>query len=106
MEDPAQSGFLFVLTPEKLPILETERAVQALGEAGIPVVATLVNRVIPANADGAFLQRRRDQEAQYLQQIEASFAALPRPQLPWLETDVQDIPALEQVAALLAAQGF
>ena len=106
LEDPAQSGFMFVLTPEKLPILETERAVQALGEAGIPVVATLVNRVIPANADGAFLQRRRDQEAQYLQQIEASFAALPRPQLPWLETDVQDIPALEQIAALLAAQGF
>ncbi len=106
LEDPALSGFMFVLTPERLPILETERAVMALGNAGIPVVATLVNRVIPTEADGAFLQRRRDQEAQYLQQIETAFAALPRPQLPWLETDVQDIPALEQVAALLAAQGF
>ncbi|WP_425221168.1 ArsA family ATPase [Pseudomonas sp.] len=106
LEDPVQSGFLFVLTPERLPILETERAVSALSEAGIPVVATLVNRVIPGDADGDFLRRRRDQEAQYLRQIEQAFAALPRPQLPWLETDVQDIPALEQVAALLARQGF
>ncbi|MEH6567066.1 MAG: ArsA family ATPase [Halopseudomonas sp.] len=106
LQDHQQSGFLFVLTPERLPILETARAVSALQSVNIPVVAALVNRVIPGDADGQFLQRRREQEASYLQRIEEELGHLPRPQLPWLETDVQGLEILQQIAEQLAAQGF
>lgn len=106
LEDAKQSGFLFVLTPERLPILETARAVNTLQEAGIPVVATLVNRVIPDNADGDFLERRRQQEASYLQRIDDEFGKLPRPRLPWLDTDVQGLEILEYLADRLADEGF
>lgn len=106
LEDPALSGFLFVLTPERLPILETVRAVESLTQAHIPVAAALVNRVIPASADGHFLQQRRMQEATYLQRIDNELGQLPRPRLPWLETDVQGIEVLQQLAELLAEQGF
>ena len=106
LEDAKQSGFLFVLTPERLPILETARAVNTLQEAGIPVVATLINRVIPDNADGDFLERRRQQEASYLQRIDDEFGKLPRPRLPWLDTDVQGLEILEYLADRLADEGF
>ncbi|MGO2241706.1 MAG: ArsA family ATPase [Halomonas sp.] len=106
IEDTTACSFLFVMTPERLPILETDRAVRALEEAHIPVVGTLVNRVIPTDADGAFLQARREQEASYLARIDTLFARFPRPSLPWLPTDVQGIEVLEMLAGKLEQQGF
>lgn len=106
IEDPKACSFLFVMTPERLPILETDRAVRALEEVHIPVAGTLINRVIPADADGAFLQARREQEASYLARIDSLFARLPRPMLPWLPTDVQGVEVLELLAGKLEQQGF
>jgi len=106
IEDPTACSFLFVMTPERLPILETDRAVRALEEVNIPVAGTLINRVIPADADGAFLQARREQEASYLARIDTLFERLPRPTLPWLPTDVQGIEVLELLAGKLEQQGF
>lgn len=106
IEDPAQTGFLFVLTPERLPILETARAVQALEAVNIPVAGTLINRVIPDMADGEFLRARREQEANYLARIDAQLAHLPRPRLPMLPSDVQGIPILEELASHLEQLGF
>ncbi|MEQ5818037.1 TRC40/GET3/ArsA family transport-energizing ATPase [Halomonas sp. SCS19] len=106
IQDASHNGFLFVLTPERLPILETARAVTSLEEAGIPVAATLVNRVLPVEADGDFLAARRVQEETYLARIDATFAHLPRPRVPWLATDVQGLPALETLADCLENAGF
>lgn len=104
--DESKNGFLFVMTPEKLPLLETQRAVETLKQVGIPVAAVLVNRVLPATADGDFLKARRQQEALYLEQIDTSFSHLPRPRLPLMATDVQGLEALEKLAKELAAVGF
>lgn len=104
--DPAHSNFVFVLTPERLPILETLRAVKALGEAGIPVAATVVNRVIPANADGEFLRKRRELEAEYLARIDRELSDYRRPRLPLLATDVQGVDILEELAGHLENEGF
>lgn len=106
VEDKSVSNFVFVLTPERLPILETARSVEALKEAGIPVAATLVNRVLPASADGEFLRRRREQEAQYLERIDRELEGYPRPQLPLLATDIQGLDVLEELAGHLEAAGF
>ncbi|MCE8013834.1 ArsA family ATPase [Halomonas daqingensis] len=106
VEDPECTGFLFVLTPERLPILETARAVAALEAVKIPVAGTLVNRVIPDEADGDFLRARRTQEASYLARIDAELGHLPRPRLPWLPTDVQGLATLEELADRLEAIGF
>ncbi len=106
VEDPERTGFLFVLTPERLPILETARAVAALEAVKIPVAGTLVNRVIPDEADGDFLRARRTQEASYLARIDAELGHLPRPRLPWLPTDVQGLATLEELADRLEAIGF
>ncbi|SDK87009.1 arsenite-transporting ATPase [Modicisalibacter muralis] len=106
IENPDESVFLFVMTPERLPILETARAVAALEAAHIPIAGALVNRVIPDDADGDFLRRRREQEAVYLARIDAELEHLPRPRLPLLATDVQGIEVLEELANRLQELGF
>lgn len=106
IKNPEESQFLFVMTPERLPILETVRSVKSLKDAGVPVAGALVNRVIPQDADGEFLRKRRDQESLYLKRIDDELATLPRPRLPLLASDVQGIEALEEMAGRLEAAGF
>lgn len=106
ISDESKNGFLFVMTPEKLPLLETQRAVETLKQVGIPVAAVLINRVLPETADGNFLKARRQQEALYLEQIDLSFSHLPRPRLPLMETDIQGLDALKHLAQELENAGF
>lgn len=101
LQDAEHSAFLFVLTPEKLPILETERAVASLSDAGIPVAGAVVNRVLPDDAEGAFFRARREREQRHLADIEERLGALPRHHLPLLADDIQGVAALEAFAARL-----
>ncbi|MCH8551811.1 MAG: ArsA family ATPase [Natronospirillum sp.] len=106
LEDEGKSAFVFVLTPERLPILETGRAVAALTEAGLKVSVAVVNRVIPQEADGQFLAQRREQETAYLARIDKELSGLYTPRLPLLPTDVQGLEILEQIADRLEKAGF
>ncbi len=102
--DASRSAFIFVLLPERLPILETRRAVEILGKHAVPVAGLIVNRVLPAEAaDSEFLTSRRRQEAAYLEEIDATFAELERLRVPLLASDVTGPAELETVAAALAA---
>jgi arsenite/tail-anchored protein-transporting ATPase len=92
--DPARAGFVFVVVPERLPILETRRAVDALRRYRIPVTGAVVNRILPADADGAFLARRRHRQARYLAEIDDAFADLPRVRVELREEDVTGVDAL------------
>ncbi|MDX1675692.1 MAG: TRC40/GET3/ArsA family transport-energizing ATPase [Longimicrobiales bacterium] len=100
--DPDRAGFLFVVIPERLPILETRRAVDTLGRYGIPVTGLVVNRVLPERADGAFLARRREREAEYLARIRDQLGGLPRWTVPLRDTDVVGLDALRGLLAELA----
>ncbi|MBE0592725.1 MAG: ArsA family ATPase [Gemmatimonadales bacterium] len=99
--DPARAAFVFVVVPERLPILETERAVRTLGQYGIPVGAVLVNRVLPLEADGAFAERRRTEEADRLSDLERRFRAYPLLPVPQLPRDVQGVDDLQELGRRL-----
>ncbi|WP_040297188.1 ArsA family ATPase [Alcanivorax hongdengensis] len=99
--DSERSAFLFVLTAEKLPILETRRAVDALRENHIPVAGALVNRLLPDAADGDFLAKRRRQQDKYLAEIEQVLGKLPRRPVPLQEEDVQGLAALERFGEII-----
>lgn len=106
LKDPGHSGILFVLTPERLPIQETDRALTALAAEKLPIAGVIINRVLPAEADGDFLARRRQQEQSYLADIDQRFNTWPNYRLPLLAVDPQGLPALQQFADQLAAAGF
>lgn len=101
VSDPARAGFLFVLIPERLPILETRRAVDALESYRIPVLGVVVNRVLPRTADGEFLARRRERESIYLDRIDRALSGLPQWRIPLLEEDVAGPAALRALAGQL-----
>jgi arsenite-transporting ATPase len=99
--DRVWTAFVFALTPERLPILETRKAVAALDRYGIPVGAVIVNRVLPSEAGGEFLARRREREAEYLREIARTLSGHPTFHVPLLETDVHGIQALRRIIATL-----
>ena len=97
--DPEITAFILVLIPEKLPILESEKTHAVLRQHKIPVAGLVVNRTLPENQVlGEFLESRRSQEAEYLEQIERVFSKLPRVRIPLLSRDVQGINALREIA--------
>ncbi|MEJ2367820.1 MAG: TRC40/GET3/ArsA family transport-energizing ATPase [Acidobacteriota bacterium] len=101
LRDPASSSFILVLTPEKLPIQESAAARDALGNAGIPVEALVVNRLLPSSVSDPFLQRRREQESARLKDMERLFHHLPRAFLPLQESDISGAASLLETGRFL-----
>ncbi|MYL69977.1 TRC40/GET3/ArsA family transport-energizing ATPase [Halobacillus litoralis] len=93
--DPAQTGFVFVLIPERLPILETEQAIRKLKQHDLMVQTLIINKVLPDYADGEFLAKRRKQEGTYLEEIRDKFKEQQLIQIPLFEEDVSDMNKLK-----------
>ena len=96
--EPETTAFVLVLIPERLPVLETAKAVEALRRFEIPVAGLVVNRVLPAGSLGPFLEERRAQEKQYLDQIRDRFRSLSKVEVPLFSRDVGGLDALRSVA--------
>jgi arsenite-transporting ATPase len=101
LTDPATTVFHFVVIPERLPIVETERAVETLDRYRIPVGTVFVNQVLPASGDGAFLAQRRERERPYLDHIAATFGSHPVVHIPLQAHDVVGLAALRSLAGVI-----
>ena len=100
--DPDRAAFLLVLTPERLPIIETAQAYDLLSHYGIPVGGVIVNRVLPREAtEGAFFRRRREQQNVYRAEIARRFRDDPILEIPLLASDVTGPRELRSIAAAL-----
>ena len=101
--DRSRSAFVSVLNPDRLSVLETVRAHGVLRRFSIPVTALVVNRVLPADAEGAFLTARRQQEARHLAEIDRAFAGIPQVRIPLLPGDVDDLDTLRALGRRITA---
>jgi arsenite/tail-anchored protein-transporting ATPase len=99
--DGDATGFLLVLVPERLALLESRKALDTLRGHGIPLVGMVVNGVLPREGDGDFLEQRRAQQDLYLRRIERELGDLPRAEVPLLPRDVAGIEGLRQIARYL-----
>ncbi|MBZ2189195.1 ArsA family ATPase [Alcanivorax sp. JB21] len=99
--DPAHTAFVFVMTPEKLPILETERAVSSLQAHQIPVAGIIINRVLPQDTGSAFMHARGQRQQRHLDDIDQRLGTLPRRQIALMADDVQGLAALSALGAEL-----
>ncbi|NLL36589.1 MAG: TRC40/GET3/ArsA family transport-energizing ATPase [Fretibacterium sp.] len=100
LTDPSACAFFFVLNAEKMPILETGRAVEMLQKYGIPVGGLIVNRVIPEDA-GAFFEPRLAAQGEYLKVIRERFAHMKIATVPLLRTDVQGLEQVGKIANII-----
>lgn len=102
IKDPQQTAIALVLTPEKLPILETERAVRQLQEQKLPLAALWVNRNLPEHVEGEFMAQRQQQEQIYRAQIHNLFTRLPAAFIPLFARDLDGMEGLQQLVESLA----
>lgn len=99
LTDAQVTAFVFVVIPERLPILETERAVTTLERYRIPVGAVVVNRVLPDTLEGEFMTGRRQRETVYRDRIVKSFSRYP---MVWIDLRPEDVVGLEALQAIAA----
>lgn len=97
LHEEDSSAFYFVLTPERLPIMETGRAIESLTEVGVNIGGLFVNRILPAQFATGFWKQHQARQQEYLQQIDEQFKALPRYRINLQE---QEIIGLGQLHAL------
>ncbi len=77
LTDPERACALVVLTPERLPILESERLLNGLSEIGVPVAGLVVNGLLPTGSSDPFLKRRRELQDNMLAEIDRTFSTWP-----------------------------
>ena len=102
--DKKKTGFVYVLTPERLPIEETSRAVDQLAHAKMKVETLIVNKCLPEEAEGSsFFRKRRQQEQQYVQMIHDQFKKKKKVFLPLLAEDISTEANLQEVSEHLSS---
>lgn len=90
MLDGSKTGFVFVLNPERLPILETEKAIALLDKYHLHVKTLIVNKMLPEHADGEFLLQRKAHENQYIDMIQDTFKKQDLIYVPLFSHDIVD----------------
>jgi len=90
-----------VVTPERLPVWETEKAVEALSRHGVPVGAIIVNQVLPDPEPGvteaAFVSGRRARQAECLARISEGLGDWPVLRVRLQDTDPVGVDALQRI---------
>lgn len=77
MADPRVTTARLVVNPERMVIAEARRTYTYLSLFGYQVDAVIVNRVLPGSAEGEWVRRWRETQAEHLSSIDEDFAPLP-----------------------------
>ncbi|MDO5504073.1 MAG: ArsA family ATPase, partial [Actinomycetia bacterium] len=85
--DAARTTFVIVLTPERLPRLESTEVQRSLADAGVDVGALVVNRRTPAGWGSGFATRR-EQESAEIEALVADVPGIPVVELEAVGSDV------------------
>ncbi|WP_430786311.1 ArsA family ATPase [Virgibacillus flavescens] len=95
MLDPKQTSFVFVLNPERLPILETKKALDLLNKYHLHVKTLIVNKLLPEDPEGEFLKKRKGHERKYVSMIEKTFTKQELYYIPLFSNDITDMDQLK-----------
>lgn len=101
MLDNVQTGFIFVLNPEQLPIIETKNAISMLDQYHLHVRTIIVNRVLPDEDEGEFFKQRKKHEQQYLKKINHEFQDKQLIFVPFFSHDIINVQQLEKFSQYL-----
>lgn len=97
LADGEACSFVIVLTPERLPVLESVELCASLREAGVDVGGVVVNRLSPTDA-GDFMAQRCTQEERHLASLTDMLPGMPMDTLPLLSGDLVGRPAIQRLA--------
>jgi arsenite-transporting ATPase len=106
LTDRERTAFFFVLVPEEMTLLDTQKAATMFARFDVPVAGYVVNRVLPKElSEGAnvpvYLKNRIEMQRKYLDQIHNTFGDDILARIPELERDVTGIEMIERVGQLM-----
>ncbi len=105
LTDKEKTAFYFVLVPEEMIILDTQKAAGLFAKYDVPLSGYIVNRVIPPElAQGNipdYLRNRMEMQKKYMKKIEETFGSEVLTSVPEFERDITGLPMIEKVANAL-----
>jgi arsenite-transporting ATPase len=103
--DKEKTGFFFVLTPEEMSIIDTEKAAVLFSRYAVPITGYVANRVIPKELGKEnipqYLKNRIESQRQPLEDIKKKFGDKVLGWIPELERDVTGLEMIEKIAKIM-----
>jgi len=102
LTDKKKTAFFFVLIPEKMAIVDTEKAGELFAKFQVPLSGYIVNRVLPPELESQnipeYLKNRFIMQKEQTQQIKTKFSSDVLAWVPEFERDITGLPMIKRVA--------
>jgi len=105
MTDTEKTAFFFVLTPEEMTIVDTEKAAQLFAKYRVPLSGYIVNRVINKellkdNIPG-YLRNRIGMQAGALEMIDQKFGSFVLSAVPEFDSEIKGLDVIRNLAEVM-----
>ena len=105
LTDRQKTAFFFVIIPEEMILIDTQKAAQLFAKFNVPLSGYVVNRVIPESLASQdipeYLRNRLQMQKGYLKKIHELFGNEVLAQVPEFERDITGLPMIEKMAEAL-----
>ncbi len=105
LTDKEKTAFFFVIIPEEMILLDTQKAAGLFAKYQVPLSGYVVNRVIPPELEEQsipdYLRRRLEMQKDYLARIDSLFSDQVLANIPEFERDITGLPMIEKVAVAM-----
>jgi arsenite-transporting ATPase len=105
MTDTKKTAFFFVLTPEEMTIVDTEKAAGLFAKYNVPLAGYVVNRVI--NRDllneniPEYLRNRIGMQASALEMIDGKFGDTVLSRVPEFDSEIKGLDVIKELAEVM-----
>jgi len=105
LTDKEKTAFFFVIIPEEMAILDTQKAAGLFAKFQVPLSGYIVNRVIPPELASQnipdYLQHRLEMQKGYLDRIDQLFSNQVLARVPEFERDITGLPMIDKMAQVM-----
>jgi arsenite-transporting ATPase len=105
LTDKDKTGFFFVVIPEEMILIDTQKAAELFDRFDVPIMGYVVNRVVPRDLLGQnippYLRNRIEMQDKHLEQIRVMFGDQVAAHVPELERDVTGLGMIQKLAEIM-----
>jgi arsenite-transporting ATPase len=105
LTDREKTAFFFVIIPEEMILIDTQKAAQLFAKFNVPLSGYVVNRVIPESLASQdipeYLRNRLVMQKGHLKKIDELFGNEVLARIPEFERDITGLPMIEKMAEAL-----
>jgi arsenite-transporting ATPase len=105
LTDREKTAFFFVIIPEEMILIDTQKAAQLFAKFNVPLSGYVVNRVIPESLASQdipeYLKNRLQMQKGHLKKIDELFGNEVLARIPEFERDITGLPMIEKMAEAL-----